>query len=459
MTRPQRFRLGDLLVQDNLITTEQLEQALAAQRSGGLKLGQVLVDHGWITEAQIAKAVARQLRAPFVNNVVSPSLYSPAALALASKLPKPINDCGQSFFDRRTESTEHLAIGRLDYTWDSNHSMFGRYQLARLTSKPDNDPNNVLAYANGPINDMVHSFVFGDTYLLGANTVNSFRATYNKSDIRKDYVPFFDAKSLGVRNINTPLPGFTAFNVSGGFTLGPTGAKPSAIQTTSFQLIDDVSLVRGAHQIGFGVNYIRAGLQSTSYGSAAGSFAFTGVNTGLGLSDFLLGRPASFTQGQVYGPGGVMPYLGSYIQDAWKVSSKITLNVGLRWDPFFPYSSDQRHFNHFSLEQFNAGVRSTVYRNAPIGVIFEGDPGYPGNAAGKRQLADLAPRLSGVWDPTGNGRMTVRAAYGRFYDLPHIWSFLGFDRGTPFGTELVTTNGTFDDPWVNTQGEIGRAHV
>lgn len=67
MTRPQRFRLGDLLVQDNLITTEQLEQALAVQRSGGLKLGQVLVDHGWITEVQIAKAVARQLRAPFVD--------------------------------------------------------------------------------------------------------------------------------------------------------------------------------------------------------------------------------------------------------------------------------------------------------------------------------------------------------------------------------------------------------
>ena len=48
--------------------------------------------------------------------------------------------------------------------------------------------------------------------------------------------------------------------------------------------------------------------------------------------------------------------------------------------------------------------------------------------------------------------MTVRAAYGRFYDLPHIWNFLGFDRGTPFGTELVVNNGTFDDPWVNTPG-------
>jgi len=67
MSRPQRFRLGDLLVQDALISTEQLEQALSEQRSSGRKLGQVLIDHGWITEAQIAKAVARQLRAPYID--------------------------------------------------------------------------------------------------------------------------------------------------------------------------------------------------------------------------------------------------------------------------------------------------------------------------------------------------------------------------------------------------------
>ena len=55
MSRPQRFRLGDLLVQDKLITDENLNEALAEQRTSGRKLGQVLIDHGWITEAQIAK--------------------------------------------------------------------------------------------------------------------------------------------------------------------------------------------------------------------------------------------------------------------------------------------------------------------------------------------------------------------------------------------------------------------
>jgi len=392
------------------------------------------------------------LRAPFVNNRVSPAEFSPAALNLAAKLPKPINDCGQSFFDRQTESTEHMAIGRLDYQWNNSHSIFGRYQLARLDSKPDNDPNNVLAYANGPIDDDVHSFVLGDTYLLGSNTVNSFRATYNSSDIRKGYVPYFDAASLGVRNMTTPLPGFTAFTVAGGFSLGPTGAKPSEIGTKVFQLVDDLSLVRGAHQIGLGVNFIHSSLKSTSYGSAAGNFNFSAVNTGLGLADFLLGRPATFTQGQVYGPGGEMNYVGLYVQDAWKVTPNLSLNVGVRWDPYLPYTSDQRHFNHFSLEQFRAGVRSTVYKNAPVGVMFEGDPGYPGHAVGEKYLGSFAPRLASVWDPRGDGRMTVRAAYGRFYDLPHIWNFLGFDRGTPFGTELVVNNAPFDNPWANTAG-------
>jgi hypothetical protein len=392
------------------------------------------------------------LRAPFAGTSVSPALFSLAALSLTSKLPKPINDCGQSFFDRRTQQTEQMPVARLDYQWNNNHSIFARYQMAKLTSEPDNDPNNVLAYANGPIDDMVHSLVLGDTYLLGANKVNSFRATYNKSDIRKGYVPYFDAASLGVRNIATPLPGFTAFTVSGGFSLGPTGAKPSAIQTTALQLVDDFSIVKGPHQMGVGANFIHSVLDSTSYGSAAGNFAFTGAATGLGLGDFLLGRYNSFTQGQVYGPRGFINYIGLYAQDAWKVNPNLTLNLGLRWDPYLPYGSDARHFNHFSLEQFRAGVRSTVYKNAPVGVIFEGDPGYPGHAVSEKYLASFAPRLAGVWDPKGDGLMTLRAAWGRFYDLPHIWNFLGFDRGTPFGTELVVNNGTFDDPWSQTPG-------
>ncbi len=67
MSRTQRLRLGDLLLQEKLITQEQIDQALLEQRSSGRKLGEALIHNGWITEAQIAKAVARQLRAPFID--------------------------------------------------------------------------------------------------------------------------------------------------------------------------------------------------------------------------------------------------------------------------------------------------------------------------------------------------------------------------------------------------------
>jgi hypothetical protein len=392
------------------------------------------------------------LRAPFVNNMVSPSLFSRAALNLTGRLPKPINECGQTFFDRPTATREHIGIGRIDYQWSNSHSLWTRYELAQYNSDPDNDPNNVLAYANGPIDDTIHSLVIGDTYLLGANTVNSFRVTYNSADIRKDYAPFFDYGDLGIRNVAIPVPGFMAINVSGGFSMGPTGAKPSTVPTKAFQIVDDLSFVRGSHQFGVGANFIHSSVDAVSVGPAAGSFSFTGVNTGLGMADFLLGRPNNFNQGQMNYIRGMMNYIGVYAQDAWRVSPNLTLNAGLRWDPYLPYYSDQKHLNHFSIEQFRAGVRSTVFRNAPVGVIFEGDPGYPGNSVSEKYLLSFAPRIAAVWDPRGDARMTIRAAWGRFLDLPHIWNFLGFDRGTPFGTELTVTNTTFDEPWINTPG-------
>ena len=388
------------------------------------------------------------LRAPFVGTRVDTALYSPAARNLQGRLPAPVNDCGQVFFARKTQSFEHLGVGRLDYQWNSNHSIFGRYQLAQYESEPDNDPDNVLAYANGPINDTIHSMVIGDTLLLGSNTVNSFRVAYNSADIRKDYVPYFDHGTIGILNVAIPLPGFGPYSVSGGFSMGPSGARPSRYATTAFQVSDDFSIVRGQHQFGVGFNFIRSGLDGDSIGAGAGNFVFNGSFTGLGLADFLLGRPSAFNQAQPFTPVGHTNYFGSYVQDAWTVTPRLTLNIGLRWDPFFQYKNDLGRFNHFSLEWFRSGVRSTRFKNAPVGVLYDGDPGLENES----YLPNFAPRLAAAYDLLGDGRMTVRAAWGRFFDLPHMQYFAGFDRLTPFGTQIDVTNALFDDPWVNTPG-------
>ena len=126
------------------------------------------------------------LRAPFdANNRVSPAAFSPAAVNIAARLPKTADPCGRVEFSRKQHNFENLGIGRIDYTMSSKHTVFTRYQLARYEAQPDNDPDNVLAYFSSPINDTVHSVVVGDTYLLGANSVSSFRFGYNGIDIQK----------------------------------------------------------------------------------------------------------------------------------------------------------------------------------------------------------------------------------------------------------------------------------
>jgi len=392
------------------------------------------------------------LRAPFVNNRVDPALFSRVALNVTSRLPKTTDPCGRVDYARKQHSFENIGIGRIDYQLSDDHTLFGRYQLADYRTEADYDPNNILAYSASPQYDTVHSLVLGDTYLLGSNAVSSFRLTVNTADIRKPWIPFFDAQEMGVRNIANMMPGHMRVGVSGGFTIGGSGPGSSNTPTRSFQLVEDLSFVRGAHQIGVGGSFVRQGIDAESYVNAAGNFTFTGAITGLGFGDFLLGRPNTLQQGMVYRLYDRSTYFGSYIQDAWRASSRLTINAGLRWEPYLPFTEELGQFSHFDLEQWRSDVRSTVYKNAPKGVIFSGDPGYPGKEAGEKQLANFAPRVSAAWDVQGDGHMTVRSAWGRFYDLPHLYMFLGFAVAPPLGSVVTVNGASFEDPYANVVG-------
>jgi hypothetical protein len=392
------------------------------------------------------------LRAPFVGTQVDPALFSRIALNVTSRLPRTTDPCGRVDYARKTHTFENIAIGRVDYQAADNHQLFGRYQLADYQSEADYDPNNILAYSLSPLDDTVHSLVIGDTYLLGANAVSSLRIGINNADIQKPWIPFFDATEMGVRNIANMMPGHMRVSVSGGFTIGGSGPGSSSTPTRSFQLTEDLSFVRGAHQIGVGGSYVRQGIDAESYVNAAGTFSFTGAITGLGFADYLLGRPNTLQQGMVYKLYDRSVYTGAYVQDAWRLSSRLTMNLGLRWEPYFPFTEELNQFSHFDMDQWNAGVKSTVYKNAPKGVIFTGDQGYPGNAAGRKQLANFAPRVSSAVDVRGDGRTTVRTAWGRFYDLPHLYMFLGFAVAPPLGSAITVNGASFEDPYANVVG-------
>ena len=402
-------------------------------------------DFSLITSAACNNGRTIALGAPFVGNTISPTLFSPAALNVTSRIPIGPDPCGRITFDRRNDSDEKILVARADYQWTANHSVFGRLQIADLQTVSDYDGKNPISYSASPLDNTVKSLVFGDSFVMGSNRVNAVRVTYNDTDIFKPGTPLMDFNDVGIRS-TVLVPGFLRIGVSGGFNLG--GTVPGATPTKAIQFSDDLSMVRGSHQFGVGVNYIHTRSHGVIYQQGVGNLQFTGQATGLGLADFLLGRPNGFSLGSVTKAFVHNNYVGTYVQDAWRATSRITVNAGLRWDPYFPPYATLPMFGHFDEERFRRGLRSTSFPNGPAGMVFQGDPEYlPGDSIGLRQWKNFAPRLAMVIDPAGDGRTSLRAAWGRFYDLPHLFNFNGYAGMLPNGNNVTATNATLDNPW------------
>src|SRR5437773_4034902 len=133
----------------------------------------------WTTISSPACNSGRQitLKAPFVGNRIDPALFAPQSLNLLKRIPTTTDPCGQVQFGRNSNSDEFMIVGKVDYQRTQKHSLFGRYEFAHLVTPTDYDPANVLTFSNADYNRRAGSFVLGDTYLIGASTVNSFRAT------------------------------------------------------------------------------------------------------------------------------------------------------------------------------------------------------------------------------------------------------------------------------------------
>ena len=185
-----------------------------------------------------------------------------------------------------------------------------------------------------------------------------------------------------------------------------------------------------------------------------GTYAFDGLVTGLGLGDFLLGRPFTFIQSAPNTLDMAQKYLGLYGQDTWKLSSTMTFNYGVRWEPWFPQQQVNGAVYNFSPDGFRSNTRSTVFPQAPPGFTYPGDAGFPNGKAGMNtDWLNFAPRVGLAWDPSGDGRMSVRAGYAMNGEFVNGQFFINAANAPPWGSELRLTRpliGPFDDAFSGT---------
>lgn len=393
------------------------------------------------------------LPAPFEDNIIAPTLLNPSAVAVAKLLPEATNECGKVIYGPRSVYNSYQLLGRVDYQINEKNSLFVRYMNTAY-----NQPSPVSLPGASPLdatvaghNQLATSATVGNTYLLSSTIVNSFRASFNRTASHTLGGSFFSGCDVGVQ-MYCYVPNETTISVPGSFTVGGPLSVNAILTPTTYEINDDVSFVHGAHQLTFGFEAYQ--YRSTTAGNvySQGTFTFGGVVTGSAMADFLLGDLSSFTQG---GPNVLLTrknYVSSYAQDTWKVTSQFTLNLGLRWEPFIPQTMTNGAIYNFSLANFDAGIKSTVFTNAPAGLTFPGDPGFPGKAGMNHQWDLFAPRVGLAW-ATRDGKTSIRAAYGLSYDFINAQFFATTSLAPPWG-DLTTVPGpvSFSNPWANYPG-------
>jgi hypothetical protein len=398
----------------------------------------------------------------FTNNRINPALLSPAAVKIAKMLPTTTDPCGQVAYSQTTKPREKQPIGRVDWQVNTAHQLFARYQLATTFWDPafTNAGGNILAASSpagqsgaGGRDIASHSLAIGETWVMSNTMINNVRVAVNRTRIVRTHADMFGPEDVGVK-MYSHVPHYMNITTTGAFSINTGTETFSFYKPNTLALSDDFTKVRGNHQYGVGGALSLSDWKTESNVRSMGPISFNGAVTGLPLGDFLLGRMFEFREATPFRQDITQPYMALYGQDTWRMSSRITLNYGARWEPWFPQNSKDKAFYAFDMARVRSNTHSTQYPQAPAGLYYPGDPGFPGTTGMKTVWSNIAPRLGLAWDPGGDGRTSVRVGYGMTGDFVTGQFFFDSRSAPPFGLEQRLTGALFDDPW----GSVGRTN-
>lgn len=401
-------------------------------------------------------ATATPIRDPstnqaFANNQIPPDRLDPLALNfLKAYVPAAQDSNGTYRYQRPNDNNPTQILARGDQVFGNGRQQIsGRIFTTRRVGPGQS--GNLPAFQTGTFRQDTDLYGASHTWVIAPNKINTARFSFNGFYSDPDYNPKItidQLRALGFsQNYFTYTPNFPTLNVTGAFQ-----ASIEQIRITrdfgTFTWFDGFSWTRGRHNIQLGTDGIRTVQQTRNLSRTNGSFTYNGSFSGLAVSDFLLSRPSAFRQGSP-APDNIrgLHLAPWYVQDDIKLSRRLTVNLGLRYELPMPSTSVN---NATSL--FRAGAKSIIYPNAPSGLLFPGDPDVPsGGRTANKNL--FAPRIGFAWAATRDQKTMLRAGYGVYYN-PSWTNIEGqFAIYQPFTRiiDLVAPPST-SNPWMNYPG-------
>ena len=303
-------------------------------------------------------AVSRQLvdpltGAPFPGNQIPVSRFTSATQKLLEGIPVPTDPTGLMYYTRPTLQHEVQFMGRADYNTSRNR-LYGRYFIADTPKEPIATKSNLVAVAGGSAY-RAQTIGVNDVYTFSPNLINSAIFTFTRNHASEAATGLLSNSDLGIA-IASPTPPQVRVQVDGYFNID-TG-EPGLFAWQTYDFADTVHYVKGSHELAMGFDVLKMRIDLGDAWRQGGIFRFRGTGySGNALADFFVGSVERFIQGGgEY--GNRRGYLVSgFIQDNYRVNRRLTLNLGLRYDPFKPFTDTIGR-----TECFRAGKKSDAFQ-------------------------------------------------------------------------------------------------
>lgn len=410
------------------------------------------------------------VRQPFAGNMVPSSRFNPVAVNAMSYFPQP-NTGGAG-----AQTNNFIAVGSTfnnSYQWDSrlDHDFSEKWRMFFRLSHSWGSNNQLEDYGNaasqgggGPTAGGAWSASMDHTITFSPTLVADFRYGLSRSYVtRTPYDSGFNPSTLGFpsylsQEASARVLEFPRFNFSNGAGLGNTGWVDLIENPMSHNFTGNLTKIIGNHSIKFGGEFRKLFINFSQYGFPDGDFNFDQTwtqqilsasnGTGSPYASFLLGFASSGQITQEPTAADASAYMGWYVQDDWKVTSKLTLNLGLRWEVEFPRTERYNRLSYWdpnlpSPLEGKVPASACLYCGDLMGQMeFVGQPNSEyGRAQGPTQWKGIGPRLGVAYNATP--KTVIRSGFGIVY-APSALEAAGTSgaqgmEGFTVNTQMLTT--------------------